>query len=214
METKRVITIARQFGSGGLEIGRKLAEEFSVPFYDRKTIAEIARDSGADISAFENAPEKARGDELYSILMTDYLFDGGNPVWKGRRVSRDVFLLQKQILEQTCQKGPCVIVGRCADELLRGTAEVFSVFVSADEFSRMDRIIKNYGVPVQNAAEQMIVTDRQRSDYYGYCTDKKWGEPDHYSLSVDSSDYGIDATAELIAKTVRARDGQSGESVS
>ena len=214
METKYVITIARQFGSGGREIGQKLAQKFSIPFYDRKLIAEIARDSGTGIIAYEDAPKKAQGDELYSLLMTDYSFDNGTPVCNGAQVSRNLFLMQKQILLEAAQKGPCVIVGRCADEVLHGTTDLFSVFVCADKLSRMDRIVQKYGIPAQNAAEQMMMRDRQRSNYYGYCSNKKWGAPDNYFLSVNSSVFGIDAAVGLIAETVCAWEEQNREKVS
>ena len=214
METKYVITIARQFGSGGREIGQKLAQKFSVPFYDREVIAGIARDSGADVAAYENVQATARGDELYSLLMADYSFGGGFPVCNGMQVRRDVFLLQKQILQKVGSRGPCVIVGRCAGEVLHGAADLFSVFVCADKLSRMDRIVQKYGIPAQSAAEQMMRMDRQRSEYYGYCSDKKWGAPDNYFLSVNSSALGIDAAVDLIAETVCAREEQSKEKVS
>ncbi len=214
METKYVITIARQFGSGGLEIGQKLAQKFSIPFYDRNRIAEIARDSGAGVSVFEDSQEKTQGEELYSLLTADYSFDGGAPVCNGLQVSRNVFLLQKQILLEATQKGPCVVVGRCADGLLQGTTDLFSVFVCADKLSRMDRIVQKYGVPVQNAAEQMIIKDKQRSNYYSYCSNKKWGAPDNYFLSVNSSVFGIDPAVDLIAETVCAWEEQNREKVS
>ena len=214
METKYVITIARQFGSGGLEIGQKLAQKFSVPFYDRKKLAEIARDSGTGVDAFEASQKKTQGEELYSLLTADYSFDGGTPVCSGMQVNRNVFLLQKQILVEAAQKGPCVVVGRCADGLLQGTTDLFSVFVCADKLSRMDRIVQKYGVPAQNAAEQMIITDKQRSNYYSYCSSKRWGAPDNYFLSVNSSVFGIDAAVELIAETVRAWEEQNREKVS
>lgn len=214
METKYVITIARQFGSGGREIGQKLAQKFSIPFYDRKAVAEIARNSGAGVVAYEDAQEKTQGDELYSLLTTDYSFDCGSPVCSGKQVSGNVFLLQKQILLEAARKGPCVIVGRCADEVLRGTTDLFSVFVCADKLSRMDRIVQKYGIPAQNAAEQMIIRDKQRSNYYSYCSNKKWGAPDNYFLSVNSSAFGVDAAVGLIAETVCAWEEQNREKVS
>lgn len=143
--------------------------------------------------------------------MSDYPFDQGAPVCNGMPLSRNIFLLQKQILLEAAPKGPCVIVGRCADGVLQGTADLFSVFVCAGKLSCMDRIVQKYGVPV---AEQMIIKDRQRSNYNSYCSSKKWGAPDNYFLSVNSSVFGIDAAVDLIADSICAWEKQNREKVS
>lgn len=204
MKTSSVITISRQFGSGGHEIGQKLARRLDIPFYDKEAIALAAKKSGVCVEAYEKADKKAEGSMLYSLLMADYSFGHGVPTVNDMPVNDKLFLCQAQMIREVAKQGACVIVGRCADDILRESENLFSVFISADKLSRMDRIVKDYGVQAEDAAWRLVGMDKQRANYYNYYSEKQWGAAENYLLSINSSAFGVGGTVEQIADAVFA----------
>lgn len=199
---RTVITIARQYGSGGHEIGKKLAEKFEIPFYDKELIALSAQKSGMSKEILQQADERATSSLLYSLVMGNYSFAGGVPFVNNKPVNDKLFSIQADIIREAAEKGPCVIVGRCADDILSQRKDVLSIFIYADKFSRLDTIIERYGVDKNEAARRLVKQDKQRENYYNFYTDKKWGKTDNYQLSVNSSAFGINGSVELISKAV------------
>lgn len=199
---KSVITIARQYGSGGREIGKKLAGRFGIPFYDRELIAEAAKRSGWSREILEQADEKAGSSLLYAMIMNYYPFSDGVPPASTLPVNDKLFLLQADLIREAAQSGPCVIVGRCADDILRGEKNVFSVFVHADLEFRRQRAVSDYGIGPGDAAAQVARMDKQRAGYYNFYTDKKWEQAENYHLAVSTSCFGVDGAVELIAAAV------------
>jgi len=166
---KTIITISREYGSGGLEAGKKLAEKLNIPLYNRELLTLIAKESGLS----EKKADEAQSDDI-------------------------PFSIQAEIIRKTAQTGPCVLVGCCADYVLRDEKNVFNVFIYADKFHRMDRIVQKYRMEPEQAANYIIKKDKERALYYNLNTSLKWGDPENYHLNLDSAATDTDGIAELI----------------
>lgn len=200
---KTVITIARQYGSGGREIGQRLAHRFSIPFYDRTLIAEAARQSGWSREILEQADEKA-GNNLLHAMLENYSY-ADSPA-EHLPVNDRLFQLQVKLICKAAANGPCVIVGRCADDILRGRKDVLSLFLYADLTFRKERAVREYNIQTKDAAGWIAKKDKQRASYYHFYTDRRWGETENYHLCIDSSSLGLTGTEELIARAVELRE--------
>lgn len=194
-----IITIGRQFGSGGREIGKRLAEEFGIEFYDRALITAAAKKSGFSEELFEMMDKRATNSLLYSLSMF-----GGSGV-NGMSLTDQLYLTQANLIREFADKSSCVIVGRCADHILREYPNRFDLFISApieDRIRRIqsspDREFEGNKSP-QSTLEKM---DKQRATYYNYYTGKVWGKADHYDLCVNAGRLGIDKSVELILNFV------------
>ena len=194
-----IITIGRQFGSGGRQIGRRLAEELGIDFYDRALITAAAKKSGFSEELFEMMDKRATNSLLYSLSMF-----GGSGV-NGMSLTDQLYLTQANLIREFADKGSCVIVGRCADHILREYPNRFDIFISApieDRIRRIqsspDREFEGNKSP-QSTLEKM---DKQRATYYNYYTGKVWGQADHYDLCINAGRLGIDKSVELILNFV------------
>lgn len=201
-----IITIARQYGSGGREIGEKIAKKMGIPFYDKDLIAMAAKQSGMSEEVFERADEKAANSLLYSLMMGNYSLGGHISAVNEMPINDKLFLIQTNIIREVAEKGPCVIVGRCADYILREHKTCLHVFVYADKFSRMERIINKYDVDPAKAADTLVKQDKQRANYYNFYSNQKWGSKDNYHLMVDSSSFGIENSVDLICSAVKMKE--------
>lgn len=188
----RIVTITRQYGSGGREIGEKLAAKLGVEFYDNKLLDVAAGDSGIHKVHFEVNDEKRSNSFLY-LLSTTY-GQGGVPF------DDTLFFAQLNAIQKIASESSCVIIGRCADYALRDFGGVTNLFISAPFEDRVKRAIEVYGIEEKHAADYVKRIDKQRTSYYNYYTDKRWGQPQNYQLCVDSSALGIDGSVELIAQ--------------
>ncbi len=200
-----VITIGRQFGSGGREIGRKLAESFDVPFYDKEILKRAAKESGICEEMFENFDEKPTTSFLYSLVMDPYAL-GYNAASFDMPLNQKVFLAAFDSIKRIASEGPCVIVGRCADYALKDFENHMSVFIHAPMSFKKERIHEERGIPLDKVKDECIRMDKQRSGYYNYYTSRKWGELKNYDLSVNSSVFGIDGSVELIRQAVALKE--------
>lgn len=192
---KYIITIGRQYGSGGRFIGKKLAEKLNIAFYDNELLAEAATSSGMSPAIFENYDEKRDG-----------FFSGLVPVSYGLEMSigQKVFLAQFDTIRRIAENESCVIVGRCADYVLRDNPNVISVFIQAPLEDRINRVIKYYNIKENKAEETIRKMDKKRSSYYSFYTDKKWGKADGYDLAISSS-IGIDECVDVIINYVEKK---------
>lgn len=193
----KVITIGRQFGSGGCEIGRRLAEKLGIEYYDKNLIEIVAEKSGISKKMFEDADEK-HNSFLYSLSMAHY---GGlaSPIYLNDVVTQDkLFLIQANIIKELAEK-PCVIVGRCADDILKNYCKRLSVFVHADMPFRVDRISKLYDIKEQSAETLIKKTDKNRKNYYDFYAHAVWGAASSYDMTIASDIFGIDNTVEVLA---------------
>lgn len=196
-----VITISRQYGSGGRFVGRKLAEKLGIPFYDNELISIAAKESGYAESLFANAEKNTTYSLLYSLSM----FGTSTGGMYGLPLSDKVFLIQSDIIKQIADKGPCVIVGRCADYVLREREDVIHFFLHSDIESRIARSMKYYGLEEKKAKEAIEKTDKKRAAYYNYYTGERWGDIKNYHLSLNTDSVGIDGCVDILEKYVTAK---------
>ena len=197
MTDKKIITISREFGSGGRLIGKCLAEKLGVPYYDKELLDRIAEESGFSREMMEDAEKKAKNSFLYSLMSAMGTGESGP---ESLSLNERFFLAQFDTIRNIAEEGSCVIVGRCADYILRGMSEATHVFVYAEEEDKIKRAVEEYGVPESEVKKMMKDTDKARANYYAYHTGRKWGEHVNYNLSIDSGYIGIEDIVELIIK--------------
>ena len=195
-----VITIGRQFGSGGREIGEKLAEHYGIKFYDKDLLKRAAKESGICPELFENNDEKPTSSFLYNLITDTYSFGYSSP-YVEMPLSHKVFLAQFDTIKKIAEEGPCVIVGRCADYALSESDNVLSLFIYAPLEDRMERIQAKFPEinDTSKIRDMIIKTDKSRASYYNYYSSKKWGRADSYDLCINSSKLGLEGTVELIS---------------
>lgn len=208
-----IITIGRQFGSGGREIGEKIAEKFGIKCYDKELLTQAAQNSGLCQEVFENHDERPTSSFLYNLVMDTYSFGYTSSTYMDMPVSHKVFLAQFDTIKKIASEGPCVLVGRCADYALQDFPYVLNLFIYAKLEDRIKRVMGRFeDVDTPEKAKDMIKKkDKQRRSYYDYYSSKRWGHVDTYNLSIDSSVLGIDGTVKLICQYIEdfeARDKQ------
>ena len=206
METKTVITIGRQYGSAGRQIGRALAEELGIKCYDKELLDRAAKDSGMCQELFENHDEKPTNSFLYSLVMDTYSFGYSSSAFSDMPINQKVFLAQFETIKKIASEGPCIMIGRCADYALADFDNCLSVFIHASLETRIRRIAKLYDLTDAKAKDKIQKADKKRSSYYNYYSSKKCGDVDSYDLSIDSGKMGIDGTIELILKAIQQKE--------
>ncbi len=206
MKTNTIITIAREYGSAGREIGYKIAKDFGIKLYDKEMLARAAKESGICEEIFESHDEKPTNSFLYSLVMDTYSMGYNGNAYTDMPINHKVFLAQFDAIKKIADEGPCILVGRCADYALESYKNVVSVFIHADLDARIRRIARIYDLTDAKAKDIILKTDKQRSSYYNYYTNKKWSEADSYELCLNSAQLGVDGTAELIEKYVMLKE--------
>ena len=204
MEKKVLITIARQCGSGGREIGKRVSELLGIPLYDRELIVGAAEAGELHPEVAERVDEKAANSLLYTLAMGA----GLHSTYAGvahMPVNDRLFMHQSDYIRARAAEGSGVFVGRCADYVLRDDPDRFSVFIYAPTEARCARVMAREGMKESAALDLVNKTDRRRATYYGFYTGGKWGKYDNYHLALDSAAFGIDGVAELIAAAVKKR---------
>lgn len=195
---KTVITIGRQFGSGGKEVGIRVAKELGIPFYDKELLQEAAKKSGLCEKIFKDFDERPRS-LLYSIAMDSYMFALPGT---GDSLEQQVYLATFNAIRHLASEGPCVIIGRCADYALADDPNHLSLFIHAPMDVRIQRVAKRQNLTPEEARKLIVKTDKRRASYYEYYTSKRWGVVDSYDFCLDSSYLGIGRTVELIQAMV------------
>ena len=195
---KTIITIGCQFGSGGREIGEKLAAHFGINFYDKEILYAAAKESGICEEMIKIHDERPTSSFLYNLVMDTYSFGYNASTYSDMPISHKVFLAQFDTIKKFASEGPCVIVGRCADYALSEYDNCLNIFIHADEDAKIKRIMEKYNLSSQKAKEMIVKKDKQRQSYYNYYSTKKWGRSETYNLSIDSSVLGIDGTVDLL----------------
>ena len=190
----KIITITRQFGSGGREIGKKLAEAYGIPFYDNEIISRAAKDTGFAEAAFERAEDKASNSLLYSIAMGMNVFSSQDVGFSGLSLDDRIFLAQSKVIRNVEKEGPCVIVGRCADYILKNQENVVNLFIRATLDFRIKRAIEVEGIPKEKSAEMVMKKDKSRANYYKYHSGERWDNVLNYDFAIRSDLCGIDGT--------------------
>lgn len=206
MKTNTIITIGREFGSAGREIGYKVAEEFGIKLYDKEMLARAAKESGICEEIFESHDEKPTNSFLYSLVMDTYSMGYSGNTYTGMPINHKVFLAQFDAIKKIADEGPCILVGRCADYALESYKNVVSVFIHADLDARIRRISRIYNLTDAKAKDLIIKTDKKRASYYNYYTNKKWSDAESYELCLTSSELGIEGTAKTIIDYVNLKE--------
>ncbi|HHZ06278.1 MAG TPA: cytidylate kinase-like family protein [Clostridiales bacterium] len=205
MSCKSVITISREFGSGGREIGKAVADRLGIKFYDKELISLAAKESGVNPEVFEHADEHATNSLLYSLSMGVYNMGNGYAPIRDMPVNDQLYILQHKIIKSLASE-PCVIVGRCADYILREKTNCINLFIHADIEYRAKRAISIHDVPEHKAESVVRKTDKTRANYYNFYSDKKWGMAENYDLSINSGVITTEQAVELISEYVRIRE--------
>ena len=189
--SNRVITISREFGSGGRTIGKMVAEKLGIPCYDAELIQKIAAESGYTEDYIKNEGEYATGGWL-STVCTDRTM--------GLTNQDKLWNIQCKVIDEIAEKESCVIVGGCADYILKGKANCLNVFIHASMDKRAERIVKEYGEREESPEQRLKEKDKRRAVYHRFYTNMKWGYAPNYHICLDSGELGIDKCAELIAQ--------------
>lgn len=197
----KIYTIGREFGSGGREVGEKLAAKLGIKLYDKELLQQAAKDSGFCEEIFENHDEKPTNSFLYSLVMDTYSVSGYSAApFLDMPLNHKVFLAQFETIKKIAEKESCVIVGRCADYALSDNPDCINVFIHADMDVRIKNVSKNLNITENKARDIINKTDKQRASYYNYYTSKKWGDSKSYNLSLDAGKLGTDNCVEMILK--------------
>ena len=189
--SNRVITISREFGSGGRTIGKLVAEKLGIPCYDAELIEKIAEQSGYSAEYIKQEVEYGTGGWLSAVFADRST---------GLTNQDKMFSIQSRIIEELANEGPCVIVGRCADFVLRDKADCLNVFIHASMEKRAERIVKEYGERAESPEKRLKEKDKRRAAYHRFYTDMKWGHAQNYHVCLDSGEFGIEKCAEIIAQ--------------
>ena len=203
-----VITIGRQFGSGGREIGRLVAEKLGIDYYDKELLTEASKSTGMNSDFFEAADE--RSPRFFSSLMAFSTgFHGGSFVIGNSPISNDnIYRQQSEVIEALAERSSCVILGRTADYILRNHPNAISIFIHASIDSCVERIMRRDQCKTVDEARALAEKrNKLRAEYYNFYTDKRWGESMSYDLSIDSSKQSVEQTADIIVDYVKTRLG-------
>lgn len=189
--SNRIITISREFGSGGRTIGRETAMKLGIPCYDQELIEKIAEESGFDKEYIAERGEYASHGGWLASAFSDRDFNGHSNqdyLWK----------VQREVILELAEKGPCVIVGRCADYILKDTQDCLTSFIHSDMARRAERIVKQYGERSESPEKRLRDKDKRRAAYYQFYTDMKWGAVEHYHVALDSGILGIEKCVDVL----------------
>jgi cytidylate kinase len=207
MEHKRIIiTIGRQFGSGGRAIGQRLAKDLHIAYYDKELLAEAAKTSGLAGEVFERADERTSDKGLSYAFSMGFPHIGFYAPYPDILSNERLFLFQSNAIQNIADKGEsCVLVGRCADYVLRDNPDLLSFFIHNKPENRIRNIVALHHVNEDEARELIKKNDKSRASYYKYYTDKEWGMSSSYHFSIDTSLLGMDETVELIKSIIDKR---------
>ncbi len=190
-----VISIGRQYGCAGHEIATKLSEKLGIPYYDKEIIKRAAKDSGFDENLFSFYDEKPTRSFLYNVSTDGFASLSNSAV----PLEDQVFQYQFDTIRKVAEEGSCIIVGRCADYILKDNENLLTVFLHADDQFRCDRAVKIYGLSEKNVLKEIKSIDKKRARFHNFYCDDKWGDAETYDLSINVSRLGLDNTVELIA---------------
>ena len=192
----KIITISREFGSGGRTIGRKVAEKLGIPCYDQEIIEKIAQKSGfCEEFIREKGEYASSGSKFFNALSASYA--------NGLSMQDKLWIEQERVITEIAQKEDCVIIGRCADVILQGKADCLKVFIHASMQKRAERVEKLYGLREESTERRLKDKDKRRKAYYQYYTDVEWGEVGNYHLCLDSGELGIEKCVDIISSAYK-----------
>lgn len=199
MPKKLIITIARQYGSGGREIGEKVAAALGIPLYDKEIIKDAAAQGDLHVDVIKKSEETAANSLLYTLAMGSNVFGASMAFGYKMPLNDKLFILQSDIIKGYAKEGSCVVIGRCADYVLRDESNILRIFVFGDLDHRKERVMARHpDVKEGQVVDIISKTDKRRASYYNFYTGQKWGKFDNYDLTVNSSTLGIDGVVNSI----------------
>lgn len=200
-----IITIGRQYGSAGYEIGKKLASDLGVKLYDKEMLKRAAKETGLCEELFETHDEKPTNSFLYSLVMDTYSLGFSSGTYADMPINHKVFLAQFDTIKKIAEEESCVMVGRCADYALEDYENVINIFIYADLDRRIRRVAREFDISDAKAKDIIVKNDKKRASYYNYYTNKEWGEAKGYDLCINSAKLGVDGAVELIKQYIETR---------
>ncbi len=206
---KTVITIGRQYGSGGHDIGKLVAEKLGFTFYDKKLVEIAAKNSNISDETVKHIDEKATSSLLYSLVSGSYSIRGMNgPLYYEMPLNDKLFIAQSDVIKSVAAQENCVIVGRCADYVLDDVEDiqVINVFIYSPLEARVKRITNLYDLNEKQAKDKILKSDKQRKTYYSYYSNRDWGKMSNYDICINSGKIGIEESADMIADFVKGLD--------
>lgn len=192
----KIITISREYGSGGRYVGRILSEKLGIPFYDKELIDMLAEKSHYSAEYIKENEDKKTKSFLYTLSTEGILLN--NP-YDTMAPDDKIFLMQNNLISELAEKGPCIIIGRCADYILRERDDVLNVFITCDMPHRIERCVKYYGIEEKDAQKVLKKKDKGRASKYSYYAGKDWGVAKNYDITLNSGSFGVEKCAEIIA---------------
>lgn len=198
MNGNYIITIGREFGSGGREIGRILAEKLNIKCYDKELLALSAKESGLSEELFKFNDEKPTNSFLYSLVIDTYSMGYSSSSYMDVPMNQKIFMAQYDCIKKLAEQESCIIVGRCADYALKDMPGLVSVFISADMDFKVKRVTEMYGCDEEKAKDIINKTNKKRASYYNFYSNKKWADSRSYDLCINSSAVGIENAVDLI----------------
>lgn len=205
MSKHPVITIGRQCGSSGKMIGQKLAEELGIKCYDKELLTLASKNSGLSEELFQSHDEKPTSSFLYSLVMDTYSMGFATSGYMDMPINHKLFLAQFETIKKLAMEEACVIVGRCADYALSDYPNLISVFISAKDEDKINSLKELYQINDTKAKELMVKTDKQRSSYYNYYSNKRWGDVRSYDLCINRSSVGVDGAVKVIKSFIEEK---------
>lgn len=198
MKGRFIITIGREFGSGGHEIGIELAKAFGVKCYDKQLIEIAAKESGLSEEVMKAQDESRSNSLIYTLAMDSYSYGYPAGIYTETPLNEKVFNAQQDVIKEIAARESCVIIGRCADYTLEDDPDLINVFIHAPIEKRIARVKRIYELDEKKAEKLIRKTDKKRANYYNFYTERKWGDANTYDLCFDSSKLGLNKAVELI----------------
>ena len=198
MAKKIIITIARQYGSAGREIGEKVAAALGIPLYDKELIKEAASKGDLNEEVLKNADEQAANSLLYTLAMGSNILGTTMNFGYKMPINDKLFILQSEVIKEYAAKGSCVIIGRCADYVLREHDNVVKVYIYADYERRVERAVERHDLTEQKAKQMVTKVDKSRANYYSFYSGEKWGLVDNYDLCINSTNLSVEQAVDII----------------
>lgn len=199
-----IITIARQYGSGGREIGEIIAKNLGIPLYDKEIVKEAAQNSELSEEVLHTADESAANSLLYTLAMGSNMLGATMHFGYKMPINDKLFILQSDIIKNYASQGSCVIIGRCADYVLRDNPNLFRIFIYGDLDHRQERIRQRHPeIKSSQIVDTITKTDKRRASYYNFYTGNKWGKFDNYDMAINSSTFGVEETANMITAAIK-----------
>lgn len=204
MSKNTILCIGRQFGSGGRNIGQKIAEQLGVPYFDKALISEALKGTDLPRELLERSDERLPNPMFHPVF-----YQGSDPRFYGKTSSEILFAMQRDFILQKAKESSCVFVGRCADAILEkeNDLNVISVFITAPMDDRIRRVMEREKLGERAASDLIRRTDKQRKSYYGFFTDKDWGKPSDYDMVINSSDWSEEQIIEILKNLYEMKKG-------